>query len=87
MNEARMLTMDEVAERLRLSRRQVERLITSGELAARRIGRSVRITEGNLTAFVNDTTTIPPLNPAPKRTQVSGETLSAGAASGIAEQA
>ena len=35
MNEARMLTMDEVAERLRLSRRQVERLITSGELAAR----------------------------------------------------
>ena len=87
MNEARMLTMDEVAERLRLSRRQVERLITSGELAARRIGRSVRITEGNLTAFVNDTATIPPLNPAPKRTQVSGETFSAGAANGIAEQA
>jgi len=87
MNEARMLTMDEVAERLRLSRRQVERLITSGELAARRIGRSVRITEGNLVAFVNDTATIPPLNPAPKRAQTSGETLIAGAVSSIAEQA
>jgi hypothetical protein len=47
----------------------------------------VRITEGNLVAFVNDTATIPPLNPAPKRAQTSGETLSAGAASGIAEQA
>jgi|688.fasta_scaffold2066645_1 excisionase family DNA binding protein len=86
MNEARMLTMDEAAERLRLSRRQVERLITSGELAARRIGRSVRITESNLTAFVNDPQAIPPLNPAPKRHAVEGETSSAGAASSIAEQ-
>lgn len=48
----RLLTLDTVAERLAVSRRTVQRLIDAGELRPVRFGRSVRITERELAAFV-----------------------------------
>ena len=42
------LTIRDVAERLQLIQRTVNRLIASGELKAIHFGRSVRVTEGAL---------------------------------------
>ena len=47
-----LLTLAEVAERLRVSRRTVERLITAGRIRPVRIGRRVLVTERELGAFV-----------------------------------
>ena len=47
-----LLTVSESADRLRLSRRTVERLIASGRIRPVRIGRRVLVTERELEAFV-----------------------------------
>ena len=47
-----LLTLAEVAERLRLSRRTVERLVKAGRIRPVRIGRRVLVTERELAAFV-----------------------------------
>ncbi len=47
-----LLTLAQVAQRLALSRRTVQRLIAAGELRAVRFGRAVRVTERELAAFV-----------------------------------
>lgn len=47
-----LLKIPQVAERLQVSERTVHRLIASGELAATRIGRSVRISEQALKALL-----------------------------------
>jgi len=55
-------TLDEVAERLKISRRSVGRLITSGALPAIRITAergSVRIAESDLKAFLEARRTAP----------------------------
>ena len=50
MNE--LLTLDEVAGRLRVSRRTVERLIDVGRIRPVRIGRRVLVTARELDAYV-----------------------------------
>jgi len=55
-------TLDEVAERLKVSRRSIGRLIESGALPAIRLsaqGGSVRITETDLQAFLEARRTAP----------------------------
>ena len=52
MTEATLLTVREVAERLRASERTVRRAIAAAELAVHRIGRSVRISEADLGAYL-----------------------------------
>lgn len=53
MNEpTQLLTIAEVAARLRLSRRTVEQLIHDGELRTVRFGRAVRITERALAQLI-----------------------------------
>ena len=52
MPAVQLLTLATVAERLAVSRRTVARLIEAGELRAVRFGRSVRVTERELAAFV-----------------------------------
>lgn len=47
-----VLELDEVAARLRLSTRQVERLVADGELPVVRIGRAVRVDPDDLKAFI-----------------------------------
>jgi excisionase family DNA binding protein len=47
-----LLTLDDVAEHLQVSRRTVERLIAAGELAATRIGAATRVHPDDLRAFV-----------------------------------
>jgi excisionase family DNA binding protein len=47
-----LLTVPEVAERLRVSRRTVERLIRDGRIRSVRIGRRVLVTEREVGAFV-----------------------------------
>lgn len=47
-----LLTLDEVADRLRVSRRTVQRLVTAGELRTVRFGGNTRVTERELAAFV-----------------------------------
>lgn len=49
---ARLLTLDDVAERLAVSRRTAERLVASGQLRIVRFGGNVRVTERELAAFV-----------------------------------
>ena len=47
-----LFTVDQVAERLGVSTKQVRRLIASRELPHHRIGRLIRITDADLTAFI-----------------------------------
>lgn len=48
----RLLTMVEAAERLDVSKRTVQKLVTAGDLPAVRISRIVRIRPEDLDAFV-----------------------------------
>lgn len=48
-----LLTIDEAAAILRLSRRSIERLVAAGELRPVRFGRRVLFTERELAAFVD----------------------------------
>ncbi len=48
----RLLTRRQVAERLSLSTKTIDRLIRSGALPSHHIGRSVRVSEADLAAFV-----------------------------------
>jgi excisionase family DNA binding protein len=48
----RLHTIPETAEQLRLSARMVERLIERGDLIPVRIGRSVRVPDAQLDAFI-----------------------------------
>lgn len=47
-----LLTVPETAERLRVSRRTVERLIDAGRIRPVRIGRRVLVTERELAVYV-----------------------------------
>jgi len=50
--DERYLTLPEVAERLKVSRRTIYRWIKNGELNAYQFGREYRITEGALKQFL-----------------------------------
>ena len=49
---ARLLTIAEVANLLHVSTRTVRRMIKTDELVAHRIGRQLRISEGDLRNFI-----------------------------------
>ena len=51
--EIEILTVDEVADFLRLSKVTIYRLINSGELPAYKIGASWRISKSDLGRFIN----------------------------------
>ena len=48
----RLVTIKDVAERLQVSGRTIHRLIAAGDLIVIRIGRSVRVSEQALKAFL-----------------------------------
>jgi excisionase family DNA binding protein len=48
----RLLTIEQVAERLAVARRTVFRLIERGELRVVRIGRATRIAESDLSEYI-----------------------------------
>lgn len=50
--EARFLTVQEVADMLRVSSMTVYRLIKAGELAAVRVGRSFRVRDTDVDAYL-----------------------------------
>ncbi len=50
--EARLLTVNEVAELLRVSRMTVYRLIKTGEMPALRVGRNYRLREEDVHGFL-----------------------------------
>ena len=52
--EARLLTVNEVADLLRVSRMTVYRLIKDGEMAAVRVGRSYRLREDDVDTYLRD---------------------------------
>jgi excisionase family DNA binding protein len=52
VDDLQLLTVEEVAERLRLGRTKVYELMNSGELAYIKIGRACRIPRDSLYAFV-----------------------------------
>lgn len=47
-----LLTLDEVAERLRVSRRTIERLVSAGRIRPSRIGRRILVTDQELEAYI-----------------------------------
>jgi excisionase family DNA binding protein len=49
---AELLTLTEVAEKLRVSRRTVERLIAAGRIRPTRVGRRVLVTDRELEAYI-----------------------------------
>ena len=51
---ARLLTVAEVAEMLRVSKMTVYRLVKSGELRALQIGKSYRLREDDVDAYLAD---------------------------------
>ncbi len=51
-NEARFVTVAEVADRLRVSTMTVYRLIQGGDLPAARIGKSYRLREEDIDRFL-----------------------------------
>ena len=52
--EARLLTVNEVADLLRVSRMTVYRLIKTGEMPALRVGRSYRLREEDVTTYLRE---------------------------------
>ena len=52
--EARLLTVNEVADLLRVSRMTVYRLINQGEIAALRVGRIYRLREDDVDTYLSD---------------------------------
>ena len=54
--ERLLLTVDEVAEALALSRSTIYRLLTSGDLMTTRIGTATRIPKSSLNRFVDERT-------------------------------
>ena len=50
---ARLLTVSEVADQLRVSTMTVYRLIKSGELRAARVGKSYRLREDDIDAYLS----------------------------------
>jgi excisionase family DNA binding protein len=55
----RYLTVEEVAELVRVSRMTVYRWVRSGDLPAVRVGRSFRIPQDSLDAFLRSSSTVP----------------------------
>jgi excisionase family DNA binding protein len=51
--EARLLTVNEVADLLRVSRMTVYRLIKEGQVAALRVGRSYRLREDDVDHYLS----------------------------------
>lgn len=49
---AQMLTYDECAELLRLSKRTIARLVSAGELTSYHFGKAARIREAELRAYI-----------------------------------
>ncbi|GAA4628324.1 helix-turn-helix domain-containing protein [Cellulomonas oligotrophica] len=56
----RFLTVNEVADLMRVSRMTVYRLVHSGELPAVRVGRSFRVPQDALDAYLRSSTTVEP---------------------------
>ncbi len=52
LSKARFLTVQEVAEQLRVSSMTVYRLIKSGEIPAVRVGRSFRVREADVDRYL-----------------------------------
>ena len=52
MNNALLLTLEEAGARLSVSARTVRRLIDAGDLAPVRIGRAVRLSTADLSAYI-----------------------------------
>ncbi len=52
--EPRLLRIDDVAERLAVSRSMAWKLVTYGQLRSVRIGRAVRVRPQNLAAYIAD---------------------------------
>ena len=52
--EARLLTVNEVADLLRVSRMTVYRLIKSGEMPALRVGRNYRLREEDIHNYLTE---------------------------------
>ena len=52
LSKARFLTVQEVADLMRVSSMTVYRLIKSGELSAVRVGRSFRVAETDVDAYL-----------------------------------
>jgi excisionase family DNA binding protein len=50
---SRLMTVNEVADYLRLSDRQLRRLIAAGDLPVHRLGRAIRISEADLNEFLD----------------------------------
>ena len=53
-SEVRLLTVNEVADLLRVSRMTVYRLIKTGEMPALRVGRSYRLREEDIHSYLTD---------------------------------
>jgi excisionase family DNA binding protein len=56
--EARLLTVNEVADLLRVSRMTVYRLIKEGQIAALRVGRSYRLREDDVDDYLTERYTV-----------------------------
>ena len=52
--EARLLTVNEVADLLRVSRMTVYRMIKEGEMPAVRVGRGYRLREDDVDTYLSD---------------------------------
>ena len=52
MSDAKFLTIAEVASRMRVSKMTVYRLVHNGDLPAVRVGRSFRVTEDDVNAYL-----------------------------------
>ncbi|QCB92822.1 helix-turn-helix domain-containing protein [Cellulomonas shaoxiangyii] len=59
-DRVRFLTVNEVADLMRVSRMTVYRLVHSGELPAVRVGRSFRVPQDALDAYLRSSATVDP---------------------------
>jgi excisionase family DNA binding protein len=80
----RLLTVKECHQRFGMSTSYFYGLARRGEITAYKVGKSVRIPDTSLIAWLETQQVV--VGAAAPTTRIDGETLSAGAASGLVEQ-
>jgi len=77
-----LLTIDEAAERIRMSTRHVRRLIADGQIAYHRLGRAIRLHGADLDAYIASGRIDPIHDEAPAAATAGAFSLTSGSLNG-----
>ena len=83
MSTAELLTIDEAAQRIRMSVRHMRRLIADGAIGHHRLGRSIRLHSADVDAYLAANHVGPTHNTAPAVAAAGAVSLTSGSLNGM----